>query len=329
MGAEARSPASDVPRGGADWLLLLTPAVIWGASFLFMALGLRALGPSGVAFVRILVGFVTLGLFPAARAPILRSDRLGVALLGLLWLAFPLSMFPFAEQRISSALTGMLNGANPLLTAIVASALARRPPSRPVVAGLAVGLVGTALVAWPGLQAGPAGLDGVLLTLAGVSSYGFALNLAHPLQARNGALPVIWRAQGAALVLTAPLGLPDLIAARWTLGPFLALLALGALGTGLAYVLLAVATGRFGPTRASTTTFLIPAVALLLGVVVRGERVPLLSVVGGAICLTGALLAQRTRQGVERPACRPGWREAAQACEGHRISATTHARPAL
>ena len=77
----------------------------------------------------------------------------------------------------------------------------------------------------------------------------------------------------------------------------LALLALGALGTGLANVLLTVAAGRFGATRASATTFLIPAVALLLGVMVRGERVALLSVVGGAICLAGAWLTQRAQLG--------------------------------
>jgi len=101
---------------------------------------------------------------------------------------------------------------------------------------------------------------------------------------------VIWRAQAVALILTAPLGLPSLLAAHWTLGPLLAVLALGALGTGLAYILIAVAAGRLGSTRASATTFLIPAVALVLGVAVRGERVALLSVAGGAICVAGAWL---------------------------------------
>jgi drug/metabolite transporter (DMT)-like permease len=88
---------------------------------------------------------------------------------------------------------------------------------------------------------------------------------------------------------------PDLLAARWTVGPLLSLLALGALGTGVAYVLLAVAAGRFGATRASATTFLIPAVALVLGIVVRGERVALLSVIGGAVCVAGAWLMRRAQ----------------------------------
>jgi drug/metabolite transporter (DMT)-like permease len=276
-------------------LLLVVPGAIWGASFLFIAEALRSIGPNGVTFVRILVGFATLALLPSARRPLARSDWAAVSLLGVLWLAFPLSMFPFAEQRVSSALTGMLNGATPLFTALVAAGLARRAPSRGVSAGLAVGMTGAVLVAWPTMHEGRNSLEGVLLILAALVSYGFALNLARPLQQRHGALPLIWRAQAVALALTAPLGVPDLIAARWTAGPLLALLALGALGTGIAYVLVAVAAGRVGATRASATTFLVPAVALALGVAVRGEHVAQLSILGGAVCVAGAWLIRRAQ----------------------------------
>jgi drug/metabolite transporter (DMT)-like permease len=204
-------------------------------------------------------------------------------------------MFPFAEQRVSSALTGMLNGANPLFTAIVASALARRMPSRGVVIGLVVGLAGTVLLALPSWGEGRSSIDGILMIFAGVISYGFALNLARPLQMRNGALPVIWRAQAVALLLTAPLGVPEALEAQWKPVPLLSILALGAFGTAIANVLLAIAAGRFGAARASATTFLIPAVALVLGVVVRGERVALLAVAGAAICVGGAWLMRRAQ----------------------------------
>jgi drug/metabolite transporter (DMT)-like permease len=281
-------------------LLLVVPGIIWGASFLFIAEGLRAIGPNGVTFVRILVGFLTLAILPGVRSPVPRADWAGVALLGVIWLAFPLSMFPFAEQRVSSALTGMLNGANPLFVAIVAAFLARRLPSRGVIVGLTVGLAGTVLIAWPTMHEDRSSFVGVVLILAALVSYGFALNIARALQQRHGALPVIWRAQAVALILTAPLGLPDLVAARWTPGPLLSLLALGALGTGIAYLLIAVAAGRLGATRASATTFLIPGVALALGVVVRGERVAQLSVVGGVICVAGAWIIHQTQADSER-----------------------------
>jgi drug/metabolite transporter (DMT)-like permease len=136
---------------------------------------------------------------------------------------------------------------------------------------------------------------GVLLILAALVSYGFALNVARPVQQRQGALPVIWRAQAVALVLTAPLGLPEVLDARWSTGPLFSLLALGAGGTGVAYVLTVLAAGRVGATKASATAFLIPPVALLLGVLVRGEHVATVSVIGGVVCLAGAWLMRRAQ----------------------------------
>ncbi len=282
-------------RSEMGWLLVVVPGVIWGASFLFIAEGLQAVAPMGVTFVRIAVGFVTLSLVPSARRPIVRADRLKTALLGILWLAFPLSMFPLAEQHVSSALAGMLNGATPLFAALVASVLARRAPSRRVAAGLAIGFAGAALIALPSLSSANAATDrvtsplcgskrepcnrfptephnglgapqarppersgatgprerrrggsagakppgsgqtpGILMILMALVSYAFAYSLARPLQQRNGALPVIWRALAVALALTAPLGAPALASARWTGRSVASLLALGAFGTGVA-----------------------------------------------------------------------------------------------
>lgn len=288
-----------------DWALLMLPGLIWGASFLFIAEGLQVMAPMGVTFVRIAVGFATLSLAPQARRAVPREAWPKIVTLGIVWIAFPLSMFPFAEQHVSSALTGMLNGSTPLFAALVAGLLAHKAPSRLVAAGLVVGLTGAVLVALPSLgvggevlggRAGGAadgdanGALGVALILAALCSYGVAINLARPLQQRYGALPVMWRALGVAVLLTAPLGLPALTEAAWTLRATLCLLALGALGTGVAYVLLATAAGRFGATAASSSTFLIPVVALALGLLIRHERVAVLSMIGAAVCLLGAWL---------------------------------------
>jgi drug/metabolite transporter (DMT)-like permease len=186
----------------------------------------------------------------------------------------------------------MLNGGVPLFTAIVAAGLARRWPSRGITLGLGVGLLGGVLMGLPTLGQGRSTVVGVLLILAALVSYGFALNVARPVQQRQGALPVIWRAQAVALVLTAPLGLPELLRAHWSPAPLLSVLALG---TGVAYVLTVLAAGRVGATRASATAFLIPPVALLLGVLVRGEHVAALSVAGGVVCLAGAWLMRRAQ----------------------------------
>ena len=274
-----------------DWLLLVVPGLIWGASFLFIAEGLDAMAPNGVTFTRIVIGFTTLALVPAARRPIHREDWRPTVALGVLWLAFPLSMFPFAEQHVSSALTGMLNGATPLFAAVVATILARALPPRAVLIGLAVGFAGTVITALPGFDTAhgsPEQALGIGLIVAALVSYGVAINIARPLQQRNGALPVIWRSLGVAVLLTAPLGLPALVHAQWSWRSAISMALLGALGTAIAHVLAATAAGRLGATRAAATTFLMPVVALVLGVTIRGERVQLVSVAGAGICLAGA-----------------------------------------
>jgi len=95
--------------------------------------------------------------------------------------------------------------------------------------------------------------------------------------------------------LTAPLGVPDVLAAHWTPAPFFSLLMLGAFGTGVAFVSLATAAGRVGATRASSAAFLIPPVALLLGVLVRGEYIATLSIIGSVVCVAGAWFMRRAQ----------------------------------
>jgi drug/metabolite transporter (DMT)-like permease len=292
-------------REVSGWLLLVVPGLIWGASFLFIAEGLRSTGPNGVTFARILIGFLTLSLFPAARKPIARSDWGGIIAVGVLWMAFPLSMFPFAERHVSSAITGMLNGANPLLTAIVAACILRKTPSARILVGLAAGIAGTVLMAIPTIGEGRSDASGVAMIFAALVCYAFALNIARPLQQRNGALPVIWRAQIVALLLTAPLGVPSLLSSHWSLTPVLCLIALGVFGTGIAFVVMTVAAGQLGATRASGTTFLIPAVALVLGVFILHERVALLPVLGGIACVGGAWFMRHVRVGEEVRAAIP------------------------
>ena len=272
-----------------DVALLVVPGVIWGASFLFIAEGLTAVGPNGVTFTRLVIGFLTLSLFPSARQPVARADWAGTAALGVLWFAFPLSMFPFAEQHVSSALTGMLNGATPLCVAAVASLLAHRLPERGTLAGLVIGFSGAVVMALPALG-GSSSAFGVTLIMVALVSYGIALNVARPLQQRNGAIPVVWRALGVALILTSPLGLPAVVNGHWTLRPALAMLGLGAGGTAIATILTATAAGRMGATKASATAFLIPVVALILGVTIRHESVTAVSLAGAAICLLGAAI---------------------------------------
>lgn len=276
-----------------DWALFLVTAGIWGASFLFIAIGLDAFEPGLVTMLRVGFGTVTVWAFPAARTPIDRSDWLRVALLGLLWLAFPLTMFPIAQQWIDSSLTGMLNSAMPLLTVLVSWLVFATPTGPKRLAGVAVGFAGILMVGVPEATTAGTSAAGVALVLAAVTSYGFAVNVAGPLQRRYGALPVMARALSVACVLVMPLGLLDGAGSAFAWDSLVACTALGVGGTGVAFVFAATLAGRVGPVRTSIITYIIPVVAIALGLVFRDETVSWVSLVGTGIVLCGAWLTTR------------------------------------
>ena len=281
----------------ADWGLLAIPGIIWGSSFFFIAEGLHAFPPAMITFLRIALGFCALGVLPAARRPVDKVDRPRIALLGLLWMAFPLSMFPIAEQHVSSSLTGMLNGATPLFVAAVATILLRRLPGPAQLAGLAVGFTGVVLIAVPSFGEGSSELIGVAMIIAAVACYGVAINLAVPLQQTYGSLPVIWRAQAVAMVLTAPFAIPGIDDVHFDWKAWGSVFLLGVLGTGLAFGVASSLAGRVGATRASVTVYITPIVAILLGVLVLGESWAALSLVGSGVVLVGAWLSSRADRG--------------------------------
>ena len=279
--------------GATEWLLLASVAMIWGSSFLFIDIGLEALRPGVIALSRVALGVAALSLFPAARRPIGREDRTRVAFLGVIWAGLPLLLFPLAQQWIDSSVAGMLNGAVPLAGAAWAVLLLRRPLPRTHAVGLSVGFAGVLAISWPELQGSRATMLGTSLVVLAVICYGLAVNLAVPLQQRHGALPVLLRAQLTALVLLLPFGLWGLRGSHFAWGPALAMLPLGILGTGLAFVLMTTLVGRVGGPRGAVATYFIPVVAIVLGVLLLDERVAAAAVAGTALVVGGAWLTSR------------------------------------
>ena len=279
--------------GLIEWALLIAVAGIWCSSFLFIAEGLESLEPAAITGARFAFGFVTLAAFPAARRPIQRTDWPRVAAVAVVWMALPMFLFPVAQQWISSSLAGMINGAVPLSAAVVASFMLRKAPARTQVIGLVIGFAGVAIVALRGGGDTPNGYLGVALTLAAISCYGLGINLAVLLQQRYGALPVLLRALGIAAALTVPLGLLALPSGNVSGSSIAAVVALGSLGTGIAFVAMTTLVGRAGATRGSVSTYFIPVVALFLGVAFRDETASRLTIVGIALILLGAWLTSR------------------------------------
>ncbi len=281
-----------------DWAIFLSIGGIWGSSFLLIAIGLDAFEPGLVTWLRILFGAGVLWLVPASRRRVRREDAARLVALSALWVAIPFTLFPIAEQSISSGLTGLLNGALPIFAVTIGSLMLRRLPGRTQALGLIVGFAGVATIAVPSAGEGSSEALGVGLVLAATVCYGLAINIATPLTQRYGSLPVMARMLALASLWTAPLGLVGLAGSGFAWRSLLAVSALGMVGTGFAFVLMGRLVSRVGSSRASFATYLIPVVAMVLGVVFRDEALHPSSIVGVALVIAGATLASRR----ERPA---------------------------
>ena len=187
-----------------DWGLLLGAAGIWGASFFFIDIGLEAFEPGLVTFFRITFGCIVLWLIPTNSTPIAPEDRKKVLLLGVTWIAFPLTMFPIAQQWINSSLTGMLNSALPVLTVLIGLAVFKIPTASIQLIGVITGLGGLILIGLPEVTTDGTNALGVLLVILAVLSYSVAVHIAGPLQREYGAIPVVRNALLVAVVLSTP-----------------------------------------------------------------------------------------------------------------------------
>jgi drug/metabolite transporter (DMT)-like permease len=282
--------------GPREWALLCAIASIWGSSFVLIEIGLEHLGPGLVAFGRVAVGALTLALLPGSRRPVDRADLPRVAVLGVLWMGAPLLLFPIGQQWIDSSLAGMINGAVPVFAAVTAAILLRRAPAARQISGIAIGFAGVVAVLWPAARGAEGTALGAALVLVAVLCYGVAINVAVPLQQRYGALPVLLRAQIVALVVLVPAALVSLPGSELAGSSVLAVAALGLFGTGLAFVAMTTLVGRVGATRGSVAIYLVPVVAILLGVVFLDETVAAISLIGTALVLAGAYLTSRREE---------------------------------
>jgi len=282
---------------GFDWLLLCTAAGVWGSSFLFMDVALRVEHPGLVAWLRPALGLGFLAVVPGAWRPIARSDLPTIGLLGLLWMAIPLSLFPLAQTWIDSSIAGMMNSGMPVMTLMAGAAFFGVRTHRLQVAGVVVGIAGIVMVGLPtatseGRGAGTGAL-GVLLVLVAISCYGVAANIAGPLQRRYGSPAVLLRVLMVATVATMPWGLVGLADSEFAWSAAGSNLAVGFGGTGVAYVAAATLIGRVGPVRMSAVTYVVPIVAVILGVAVLGESVGAWEVAGLAVLMVGAWMTTR------------------------------------
>jgi drug/metabolite transporter (DMT)-like permease len=202
-------------------------------------------------------------------------------------------IFPIAQQWIDSSVAGMLNGAVPITSAIWATMLLRRLPGWRQLLGIGIGFVGVLAISAPEVIDSSATALGAGLVILAVVLYGLSTNVAVPLQQKYGALPVLFKAQLAALVIVVPFGLWQIPGSTWAWPSALAMIPLGVLGTGIAFALMGTLVGRVGGPRGSVAIYFVPIVAVVLGVLVRGDTIAPLAIVGTGLVLAGAWVASR------------------------------------
>ncbi|HZY20180.1 MAG TPA: DMT family transporter [Ramlibacter sp.] len=271
---------------------------VWGASFLFMRLAVVDFGPMPTAALR--VGIASLFLVPLlllrGLGPLLRTHWRKVFAVGALNSGIPFALYAFAVTTITTGLSAILNATVPLFGAVVAWLWLKDRPAPARAVGLAVGFAGVAMLAWdkasfrPG-AAGVASGWAVLACLLATLCYGIA---ASATKKHLAGLPPLVTATGSQLGATVALIVPALWS--WpaaTPGPraWLALLALGTLCTGVAYILYFRLIEEAGPSRALAVTFLVPAFAVLYGLLFLGERVTPWMVVCAGVIVCGTALS--------------------------------------
>jgi len=279
--------------GPAEYTITFTLALIWGSAFLWIALGVDHLAPGVVALGRLVLGAAALAIIPRARRRIARSDWARIVLIAAVGNAAPALLFAVAETQLSSAVAGMITGGTPVLALVVSSVMLGRLPGRAQAIGIAVGFVGIVLMTLPSLRGADAAPLGVALVLIATLGYAINSNLLVPLQQEYGGLAVtLWGLVVASVMMT-PFAVAGIGSSEFAPSAVVAVLILGVIGTGFARALATTLAGRVGGPRMTTTTYLIPIVAVILGVVFRNETVTPMALMGVALVLAGAYGATR------------------------------------
>lgn len=283
-----------------SWLpAYLALGLVWGCSFIFIKLGLEFLTPFGVAFVRCALGAITLLIvvkIMKINLPKEKSTWYKLWVVAMLLNVVPGILFAYAELHVTSVLAGIINATTPLATLIVMLIAFREEKLKAEqIYGLILGGLGVLVVlgAWQGI--GDNQLTGVIALLIAVTCYG----ISFPYSKRN-IIPLGLKPEAAAT--------SQLIMAAITLLPFylydgisqdnyrpaniFAMLALGILGSGFAYIWNFSIIAAAGSSIASSVTYLTPVVAVFVGWLFLGEVIVWHEPVGALLVILGAAVSQ-------------------------------------
>jgi drug/metabolite transporter (DMT)-like permease len=288
------------PTKSSSWLAnYIVLGLIWGSSFFFIMLALQTFPPIGIAFWRTAIGAATLAIILAVQrvsVPKTLKQWLLLWVGGLLMSGIPAVLFGFAEQHVSSALASIMNASTPVFTVLaIMIAFRAEKPKPQVLLGLGVGLVGVFVVLgiWQGFGDNDPLAVGALILAVTFYGFGspFVRKFIEPLKL-DPKSAVFGQVSTSAITL-----LPFYLAGPLTIGSatpesISGMLALGVLGTGLAYVLYYGLLAQVGSPIASAVTYVTPIVGVIIGVLVLHESVSWHEPVGATVIILGAAVAQ-------------------------------------
>src|SRR3954451_18404533 len=270
-------------------------AALWGASYLFIKIGLDDLSPAGIVFTRTALAAVI--LMPVAirrggMAPLWRRAP-GLFALGAIQVAAPFLLISAGEKHIASSLAGILVASAPIFTAIFAIWIDSSERVSPLGAvGVAIGIVGVGLLLGVDLGGSSAALLGGLMVV--LASIGYALGGFGLKRYFSGYQPLALVAgtMSASALMTLPLFLLDL-PAHVGLDTVGAMLALGLGGTGIAFVIYYTLNREIGPTRTSLVAYVAPVFAVIYGVTLLDESFGVTTALGIVLIVGGSWLAAK------------------------------------
>jgi drug/metabolite transporter (DMT)-like permease len=283
------------------WVAMYSIAgLIWGASFLFIELSLTFLTPVGVALGRTAFGalaMVVVILIFRSKLPKTFNAWKHLTIAGIMMSSIPFVLFSYAQTLVTSALAAIINAVTPIATVIVILIAFRTEKLKPhVVIGIVIGLLGVLVVlgAWQGLgENNPLAIVAMLIAvfLYGIGTpyvrkYVTPLNLATEVS--------VFGQVGTASLTLLPIYLLSgpLITSVPDVQSVAAIVILGTLGSGVAYLLYYKTLEIVGSAVASSVTYLTPIIAVLLGVWLLGEELHWYEPVGGLIVILGAAISQ-------------------------------------
>jgi drug/metabolite transporter (DMT)-like permease len=289
-----------------SWTLLLCVAAVWGGSFMLTSIAIRNLAVPVVALLRTAMGALVLVPIALAEGALagLRRQIGPVFLLGVVQLAAPFLLLGFGQRSVPSGLAGILVSSTPIWTALLAVWLDHEERSRGRgLVGLAVGMVGVVLLCGLELSGSLDTLLGAGMLLLGALSYALGGFLGKDRVRGMTAVGAITGAMLAGTVALAPLALATLPDRAPGPGPLAAAIALGAISGGLGWLMYYTVLAEAGPGKATVALYLVPAFAVVYGVVLLGERLTTAAIAGLALVVSGSWLA--ASQGDRRRGGRP------------------------